>query len=237
MTYSIYPLGDQALTIELESELHVAQWQKLHQLTQTLENLKPDWLIEYIPAMPTLTIVYNPLIVQKQYGAKRSPYEIVCEEINILFKQTPPHTMKKVKQIDIPVCYGGQLGPDLLDVAQYTKLTPKEVIQFHSERTYTVYMIGCAPGFPYLGELNQKLHIPRRTSPRLFVPAGSVGIGGEQTGVYPLDSPGDWQIIGQTPLTLFLKNAEPPSLLKSGDQIRFVPISEAEYATLRNKEG
>jgi inhibitor of KinA len=126
------------------------------------------------------------------------------------------------KVVEVPVLYGGEFGPDLDDVARRTELTTDDVVRLHSLAEYTVYMIGFAPGFPFLAGLPEQLAVPRRDSPRLAVPAGSVAIGGRQTGIYPLSTPGGWRIIGRTSLRLFRPEVEPPTLLELGDRVRFV---------------
>ncbi|BFU59700.1 MULTISPECIES: 5-oxoprolinase subunit PxpB [Rodentibacter] len=123
--------------------------------------------------------------------------------------------------IEIPVHYGGEVGLDLAAVAQFHRCSPEEIIRRHTEPTYTVFMIGFQPGFPYLGGLPHHLHTPRHAKPRAKVPAGAVGIGGEQTGIYPFSSPGGWQLIGQTSIPLFDANKEPPVLLQAGDKVKF----------------
>lgn len=137
--------------------------------------------------------------------------------------------------IEIPVCYGEEFGPDLEFVANHNGLTPEEVIRIHSSAEYLVYMVGFAPGFPYLGGMPEAIAAPRRPSPRLAIPAGSVGIAGKQTGVYPIETPGGWQIIGRTPIALFVPDSNPPTILASGDRICFRPISRQEY--MERKEG
>ncbi|MDR1263410.1 MAG: 5-oxoprolinase subunit PxpB, partial [Oscillospiraceae bacterium] len=134
--------------------------------------------------------------------------------------------------VELPVCYGGAYGPDLDDVAAHTGLTAEEVVRRHSAAVYRVYMIGFMPGFPYLGGLPDELTTPRLSTPRALIPAGSVGIGGNQTGVYPLDSPGGWRLIGRTPRRLYDVNSSKPVLLAAGDGVRFIPISPEEYARL-----
>lgn len=128
--------------------------------------------------------------------------------------------------VNVPVIYGGEAGPDLLQVADHAGLSAKQVVELHSSREYDVFFIGFQPGFPYLAGLDPRLHMPRRAEPRVAVPAGSVGIGGSQTGVYPLASPGGWQLIGQTPVALFTPQQQPPTLLQPGDKVRFVPQKE-----------
>jgi KipI family sensor histidine kinase inhibitor len=129
----------------------------------------------------------------------------------------------------IPVCYGGDLGPDLGDVAAHCGLSTERVIELHSAPEYLVHFLGFSPGFPYLGGMPDVLAMPRLPNPRVRVPAGSVAIGGRQTGVYPLTSPGGWRIIGRTPLRLFTPDADPPALLGMGDRVRFIPISRADF--------
>jgi len=133
------------------------------------------------------------------------------------------------------VCYGGDLGPDLAAVARHTGLSPAEVIALHTTPTYRVHMIGFAPGFPYLGGLDARLNTPRRAEPRPLVPAGAVGIAGAQTGIYSLPTPGGWQLIGRTPLRLFAPAADPPTLLRAGQHLRFVPIGAAEFQRLSHE--
>jgi KipI family sensor histidine kinase inhibitor len=137
--------------------------------------------------------------------------------------------------IEIPVCYGGDFGPDIEFVAQTHDLTVEEVIRIHSEPEYPIYMIGFTPGFPFLGGLPEKLHTPRLETPRTVVPAGSVGIANAQTGIYPIDSPGGWQLIGKTPLKLFDLQRSNPILLKAGDALKFKPITIYEYHRLKGE--
>ncbi|MGV3465566.1 MAG: 5-oxoprolinase subunit PxpB, partial [Heyndrickxia sp.] len=139
--------------------------------------------------------------------------------------------------VEIPVCYGGDFGPDLETVASMNGLSTEEVIQIHSSAEYTVYMIGFAPGFPYLGGMSEKIATPRLPSPRLKIPERTVGIAGNQTGVYPIETPGGWQLIGRTPIKLFRPQDEVPSLLHAGDKVRFKPISYEEYVEWEGEEG
>jgi inhibitor of KinA len=138
--------------------------------------------------------------------------------------------------VEIPVCYGGVYGPDLEAVARHTGLPPQELIRRHAAGSYRVYMLGFAPGFAYLGGMDEQLATPRKAEPRTAIPAGSVGIAGGQTGVYPLETPGGWQLIGRTPLPLFDAQRNPPSLLQMGNRVRFVPIDEATYLKLERRQ-
>ena len=140
-------------------------------------------------------------------------------------------TRKRI--FEIPVCYGGEYGPDIANIAEHAGLSEEEVIRVHSSRDYLIYMLGFLPGFTYLGGLDERLHTPRLANPRIRIPAGSVGIGGSQTGIYPLDSPGGWQLMGMTPVKTYDPSREMPILVEAGDYIRFVPVDEAEYFRIK----
>jgi KipI family sensor histidine kinase inhibitor len=145
-------------------------------------------------------------------------------------KIPPPRT------VEIPVCYGSDFGPDIETVADTNQLTVAQVIELHSEPEYLIYMVGFTPGFPFMGGLSEKLHTPRLETPRTLVPEGSVGIANNQTGIYPVASPGGWQLIGRTPVKLFAPGRKNPFLYQAGDRIKFKPISAAEYTHLVEKE-
>ena len=136
------------------------------------------------------------------------------------------------KVVEIPTIYGGEYGPDIEFVAEHNNISIDEVIEIHSSRNYLIYMLGFTPGFPYLGGMSEKIETPRLKTPRTKIPAGTVGIAGKQTGIYPIDSPGGWQLIGRTPVKLYDPFADPPVLLNSGDYLRFVPIDETEYKSI-----
>jgi inhibitor of KinA len=164
------------------------------------------------------------------------PYETVCEELTTLLEGLSVDQDAEPRIVEIPVCYGGEFGPDLEEVAEHNGITPEEVIDIHSNGEYIVYMIGFAPGFPYIGGMSEKIAAPRRKNPRLKIPAGSVGIAGKQTGVYPIETPGGWQLIGRTPRKLFLPDGHTPSLLQAGDQIKFVQVSQEEFLKMEEDE-
>ncbi len=172
------------------------------------------------PAYSSLLISFDPLIIPPQEfeAAVRS----LVDRIDSVATPEP-------QRIQIPVCYDPEFGPDLFDVAAHTKLSPNEVVRLHSSVEYLVYFVGFSPGFPYLGEMPEQLAMPRLPSPRIAVPAGSVAIGGHQTGIYPLASPGGWRIIGRTPLRLFRPDDASPTLLRMGDVVIFQPISRQEF--------
>lgn len=231
MNYSLFPLGDQAVIIELGNEIHPNIQQKVQIVSTLFEESMQDWMIEYIPAFTTVTLFYDPVIIHNNYSSIL-PYQYVCTEIKKLLSSIQINETLEPRVVEVPVYYGGEFGPDLHYVAEHNNLTTEEVINIHSSGEYLVYMIGFAPGFPYLGGMSDRIATPRRESPRLKIPPRSVGIAGEQTGIYPIETPGGWQIIGQTPLPLFLPKENPPTLLKSGDIIKFRSISFSEFQEL-----
>jgi KipI family sensor histidine kinase inhibitor len=180
----------------------------------------PAGVVEYIPTYRSLIIIYNPsLTTPSELKEAVLGLESRLAEIEI----PPPQT------VEVSVSYGGEFGPDIDFVAQSHGLPVEEVIRIHSEPLYQIYMIGFTPGFPFLGGLPEVLHTPRLETPRTLVPAGSVGIANDQTGIYPVDSPGGWRLIGRTPLKLFDPERSNPFLLKAGDLLKFKPISLDEY--------
>jgi inhibitor of KinA len=229
----LYPLGDAAIVLQFGEAINRQTHQTIQAFTAALEQHPFPGFREYVPAFTTVTVYYDPWIVSDK--GLRDPYGRVTEillQILHQVKANPENTNSKV--VEIPVCYGGKWGPDLEVVAALNEISPEEVIRLHAREEYLVYMIGFAPGFPYLGGMNDRIAAARKDKPRSKVPAGSVGIAGKQTGIYPIPSPGGWQLIGRTPLVLFDPRRQSPSLLQAGDHIRFVPISEQEYE--RRKE-
>lgn len=180
----------------------------------------PAGLIDLIPSYRSLLIQYDPLILAAE-NLTALVLSALAEGNDADFQEGP--------LVEIPVCYGGVFGPDLPEVASCIGLTPEEVVSIHSSTVYHIYMIGFTPGFPFLGGLDPRLHIPRKKTPREKVPAGSVGLAGQQTGIYSMDSPGGWQLIGRTPLKLFDLRRPDPIYLKAGQQLRFRPIEAEEF--------
>ena len=222
-----FPMGDQALVVEFGERVDTALSAQIAAVAQRLREAKPAGVLDIVPAYTTLALHYDPAEV----GAGTSPYEAVCEIIAAWLKTQSVEPSAAGRLVEIPVCYGGAFGEDLEPLARSRGLSIDEAIAIHCASIYHVHMLGFVPGFAYLGGLDSRLATPRRDTPRARVPAGSVGIAGEQTGIYPLDTPGGWQIIGRTPLPLFKPAASPPSLLNAGDTVRFLPISERDFAT------
>jgi len=219
------PMGDQALIVEFGDRIDPALSAQIAAVAQQLRESHPIGVLDIVPAYTTLALHYDPAA----FGAGTPPYETLVATIESWLKTQTAAPPPPGRLIEIPVCYGGAFGEDLEALAHSHNLSVEDVIAIHSGATYYVHMLGFVPGFAYLGGLDARLATPRRETPRPHVPAGSVGIGGAQTGVYPLDIPGGWQIIGRTPLQLFKPDAVPPSLLNAGDTVRFVPVSVQEF--------
>jgi inhibitor of KinA len=234
LNYSLYPLGDSAVVIQLGDAIEIDTHEKVKNVTAFFENNPQSWLIDIIPAFTTVTLYYDPMAIL-QHKKDSFPYEGVCSILTELLSYEFKEDSAPARVMEIPVCYGGEYGPDLEEVASAHSFSVEEVISKHTAGDYLVYMIGFAPGFPYVGGLNPELSTPRRKSPRLKIPAGSVGIAGDQTGVYPIETPGGWQLIGRTPLSLFRPAKDNPSLLQAGDRIKFISISEEEFKEMEGK--
>ncbi|MEK3889251.1 5-oxoprolinase subunit PxpB [Bacillus sp. FSL K6-3431] len=220
------PLGDQGLIVDFGEGMNLEKNRFILKWRLTLEAHPFPGFIEAVPAYTTLTIFYDAVAVGTSF-----PYDTVKKAVkNISF--SIHHSVNHNKTVEIPVCYEEPFSLDLKIVAMHNKKTIQEVIDIHCANIYHVYFLGFSPGFPFLGGMNKSLSTPRKNVPRLKIPRGSVGIAGGQTGIYPLESPGGWQIIGRTPLQLFDVYADPPTLILPGDQVRFVSINKEEFFAL-----
>ncbi len=220
------PAGDQALVVELGDEISPEINRRVHSLTGAIEQEGVSGIVDIIPT-------YRSLLVQ--YDAMGTTLADLQDRLSDIESSMDEGTFQRGRTIGIPTLYQGQYAPDLAFVAQNAGLTVDEVIGLHSGTDYLVHMMGFTPGFPYLGGLSEKLVTPRLDTPRVEIPAGSVGIADSQTGVYPVASPGGWRLIGKTPLKLFDADRDPPSLISAGDYIRFVPLAnEEQYHELRS---
>ena len=228
-TPRILTSGDQAVTVEFGSSIDPAINDRVYAFADALAATAPEWLVEIVPTYRSALVQYDPFAV--------SHGEVVTALREIADKATEPGagTTRASQVFELPVAYGGENGPDLENVAEHTGLPVEEVIAIHSSTAYRVYMIGFAPGFPYLGGMDARIACPRLKTPRTRVPAGSVGIAESQTGVYPNASPGGWQLIGRTPVKLFDAAQDPPSALLPGHFVRFIPVSEQEFAEIKSQ--
>ncbi len=222
MQPEIRHMGDRGLLVELGAGIDPAVNRRVQQLHQILARENLFGVVETVPAYNSLLVVYDPLRAAPE--ALERQIRGLCHFDDIGHPEQPPGV------VEIPVVYGGESGPDLDDVAAFHGLTRGDVVRLHSGTVYRVYMIGFTPGFPYMGELPQALDTPRRETPRTRIPKGSVAIAQRQTGIYPVVSPGGWQIIGRTPVELFDPRQDKPSLLGMGDEVRFIPMTAEEAA-------
>jgi inhibitor of KinA len=211
------PAGDQAILVIFGDEVDLQVNRQVHALDRLLQAEPFYGLVETVPTYTSLLVYYDLLLTDYAHALS-----LVQERARHLTESTNA----AARRVEIPTRYGGEYGPDIDYVAEHNHLTVAEVIRIHSGRDYPVFMMGFTPGFPYLGGMDERIATPRLQSPRTHVLAGSVGIAGKQTGVYPIDSPGGWQIIGRTALTLFDPERESPFTLAPGDLIRFVPMQD-----------
>ncbi len=215
-----YYMGDRGLLLEFGDEISIEINEKVRRMALAIQREEREGMIETIPTYRSLLIIYNPLILSITELKKK------LRGLEERLQQTP---FPEPKLTRIPVLYGESYGPDVDYVAQYHQISPEEVIRLHCSKPYLIYMIGFMPGYPYMGELPEALVTPRLKTPRLSVPAGSVAIAQKQTGIYSMESPGGWQIIGRTPVNLFDPEKEPPALLRMGDLVQFYPITQKEF--------
>lgn len=220
----ILTAGDSSLLVEFGKEIDPEINRKIAATVQLMKEQHIEGVVDVIPAFASLLINYDPRVIG---------YEDMKERIRNLLKVDAKAGAGSRRIYEIPVCYGGEYGPDLASIAENAGLSEEEVIRIHSSRDYLIYMLGFLPGFCYLGGLDERIFTPRLANPRLKIDAGSIGIGGSQTGIYPLDSPGGWQLMGKTPVKTYDPDREKPILVEAGDYIRFVPIDETEYKRIK----
>ena len=222
-------LSDTAIILNFDSKIDETINSKVLYLFHKFKTLGLPFVKDIIPAYSSLVISYDLIIIKNQKAGNKSCIEIFSDMVKEFMKIDLETTSSLSRKIKIPVCYDEKFAPDLSYISKEKKIDIKDIIQLHTSISYRVYMIGFLPGFPYMGEVDKKIAVPRKTDPRNKVETGSVGIAGLQTGIYPLDSPGGWQIIGRTPMRLFNKAKEDPVLLQPGDEIEFYSITEDEY--------
>ena len=217
------PFGDSGLLIEFGETIDLKTNQRVVALNDATLKTHIEGVEELVPTYRSLLIRYDP---------QKISYERLVDRVKDVEAMLKPIVMREGRRVVMPVIYGGEYGPDLAYVAKIHGLTEEQVVKLHSEKQYRVYMIGFIAGFPYLGEVADEIATPRLETPRLKVPAGSIGIAEKQTGIYPREAPGGWQIIGRTPVRLFNPTKRKPVLLEAGDTVKFRTISEEEYNAL-----
>ena len=216
--------GDCAVTVAFRQEIREDTNRKILYLAEKLQNAGIHGLLETVPTYCSLTVYYEPLVLSRRK---------LEQQVLRFLSAYRPDTAGKKRVFEIPVCYEGEFAPDMEDVCQLTGLSREQVVSLHSGVDYLIYMLGFLPGFPYLGGMDPRLEAPRLDSPRTRIPPGAVGIGGKQTGIYPLASPGGWRLIGRTPAAIYDPDRTKPIAYEAGDYIRFRPISEDEFYRLQ----
>ena len=217
--------GESGLVVELGTTIDQEINTTVHRLAASLRKEFTTEIDAVVPTYRSLMIYFNPLQVSRNEVKQR--VEKIYAQVSVAAAAE-----QQSRVVYIPTCYGGEFGPDLPFVASNAGLEPAEVIRIHTSTAYKLYMIGFTPGFPYLGGMSEKIATPRLQKPRTCIPAGSVGIAGTQTGLYPMESPGGWQLIGRTPLKVFNPAAANPFLYVAGDYLKFEPVSPEEYAAI-----
>jgi inhibitor of KinA len=222
----VLPAGDRALVVEYGSTIDRHVNARVRGLAAMLDAAAVPGIIETVPTYRSLTVHYDPL----RLAVSDLEHILLTADAGLADEAVPAR-----RTVEVPVAYGGEFGPDLGDVAAHHGLSEDDVAAIHAAADYLVFMMGFMPGFPYLGGVSPRIATPRLPTPRAVVPAGSVGIAGHQTGIYPTDSPGGWRLIGRTPLRIFDAALTPPSLFEAGDGVRFVPVSAREFAEIASR--
>lgn len=214
------------MLVYLGEEIGLQAHERVLKLLRLLEKEPPGWLRNAQPAYTSVMVAFD---------ASRTDHAEVESALRKMAERTGDMRTPKSRTVEIPVCYGGEFGPDLEEVAKFAKLKPSKVIQLHTSGIYHAYFLGFVPGFAYLGDLPEEIILPRLKTPRKKVTAGSVAIAGRQTAVYPFATPGGWRLIGRTPLEMFRTNRKPMELIAIGDKVKFRPISPEEFVKLESR--
>ncbi|MEK5521903.1 allophanate hydrolase [Heyndrickxia sporothermodurans] len=226
MDFRYKAAGDSAILMELDAGIDEKTNKRIIHLSKLIEDKAEEGFGEVIIGYRSILVQYNPL---------RLSYQQAVELLKYLETNNDSNKYEKRRHIEIPVLYGGEHGPDLESVATYNNLSPKEVISIHSAASYLVYFIGFTPGFPFMGGMSKRIATPRLENPRISIPSGSVGIANNQTGIYPVESPGGWRLIGQTPIRLYDWQANQPFLLHAGDKVTFKEIQIDEFNEIKEQ--
>jgi inhibitor of KinA len=228
LPYVIHSLGDSAAVVDFGNSIDKTINNYVLVLFHHFKNKKHPAILDIVPAYSSLSFFYDVVELRKTAN-NQTAFDAIKQYIKEELENIPENGVTEKRSIKIPVCYSETFAPDIAFIASEKDISVEEIIRLHASTKYTVYMIGFLPGFPYMGTVDERIAFPRKTEPRTVVPAGSVGIAGKQTGIYPLQSPGGWQIIGRTPIKLFDKTKENPVYLEPGDEVEFYSITEDEF--------
>lgn len=233
--YNISPLGDSALLIDFGNIISLPVNQTVISFFKKIQKTPPEGVTEAVPAYSSLAVYYDAFKLRGKITEGQTVFHFMKNKITeMLEEEHEPFLIADKNDIRVPVCYEKEFATDLEWMSLQLKISPKEIIRLHTSKTYHVFMLGFLPGFAYMGEVDEKIVIPRKSQP-VQVAEGSVGIAGKQTGVYPLMSPGGWQIIGRTPVNMFNKNEYEPTLIKAGDSVQFYSISKDEFENIKSR--
>lgn len=230
----VVPLGDSAVMVELAGDLDLDANAAAHRIAAHVRRNAPEWVVDVVPALVTVTVQFAAATAADASARRNGATRLLLEAIE---RDAGEESAAPRRTVEIPVCYEAPHALDLDEVASLTGLSTAEVVRAHVASSHRVLMIGFAPGHPYIGGLDARLAVPRRATPRPRLERGSVAIANAQTSIYPFVTPGGWNVIGRTPLTLFRADHDPPSLLEPGDAVAFVPISRAEFERLAGGRG
>jgi inhibitor of KinA len=228
--YTIFPLGDQAVTISFGNSISEVQNNKVLSLKHWIDSHPFAGLQDIVVAYSSLTVLYD--LFEIKSHTKSTAFDYVKSMLESALAHAPDILATATREIRVPVCYDDEFGPDLISISDASKLTREEVIEIHAGKKYKVYMVGFLPGFAYMATVDERIAIARKQKPRTNVQEGSVGIAGIQTGIYPLSSPGGWQIIGRTPLKIFKPGDENPVMFEPGDSVEFYPITKKDFNSM-----
>lgn len=232
--YKIFPLGDSAITIDFGNRINEEINKTVIGLFQKISAHPFDGMIEAIPAYSSLTVLYNFQKIKSKLLANLTVQEWFTQKLENILRENAEQSLLSTTIHHVPVCYDPEFGIDLPYLSKQKNISVPDIIQIHCSKSYRVYLLGFLPGFAYMGEVDERISISRKIQPEPIT-AGSVGIAGKQTGIYPLNSPGGWQIIGRTPRKLFDPNREEPCLLKAGDEVQFISITKDEFANYQKR--
>jgi inhibitor of KinA len=228
--FRILPAGDSAIVVEFEERIDPIVNDRTIACAGALQQAAIPGVRDIVPTYRSVAIYFDPLRTDGAALMARAEHEARLASSRSSDSQNPSRSrVTPSPTVRIPVCYGGELGPDLADMAAFAHMDETEVVRTHTASTYRVFMVGFVPGFAYLGIVDERIAMPRRASPRLRVPAGSVAVGGVQTGVYPMETPGGWQVIGRTPVKPYDPQRTDPFLMRAGDAVQFYPIERGEF--------